>query len=77
MLAFADYGGNRQLVSAGSLAAEPVLRNPTSDPALTSLAAAAMNAVRECNPMKIPSQFAPYFDQWKSRTVEFRPDEMR
>ncbi len=61
----------------GSLAAEPVLRNPTADPALTSLATAAMNAVRECNPMKIPAQFAPYFDQWKSRTVEFRPDEMR
>ena len=61
----------------GSLAAEPVLRNPTSDPALASLAAAAMNAVRECNPMKIPSQFSPYFDQWKNRTVEFRPDEMR
>ena len=61
----------------GGLAAEPVLRNPTSDPALTSLATAAMNAVRECNPMKIPAQFAPYYEQWKSRTVEFRPDEMR
>jgi len=61
----------------GGLAAEPILRNPTSDPALTSLATAAMNAVRECNPMKIPAQFAPYYEQWKSRTVEFRPDEMR
>jgi len=61
----------------GGLAAEPILRNPTSDPALTSLATAAMNAVRECNPMRIPAQFAPYYEQWKSRTVEFRPDEMR
>ena len=61
----------------GSLAAEPVLRNPTSDPAFESLAKAAMSAVRECNPMKIPAQFAPYYEQWKTRTVEFRPDEMR
>lgn len=61
----------------GGLAAEPILRNPTSDPALTSLATAAMNAVRECNPMRIPAQFAPYYEQWKTRTVEFRPDEMR
>lgn len=81
---FGTSGGSRyypqislRFRADGSLAAEPVLRNPTSDPALTSLAAAAMNAVRECNPMRIPAQFAPYYEQWKSRTVEFRPDEMR
>jgi hypothetical protein len=61
----------------GSLAAEPVLLNPTSDPAFASLASAALGAVRTCNPLKIPAQFAPFYDQWKSRTIAFDPEEMR
>ncbi len=61
----------------GSLAADPVLVNPTSDPAFQSLASAAIGAARECNPLRIPAQFAPYFDQWKSRTIAFDPEDMR
>lgn len=60
----------------GALAGEPALINPTSDPALTSLAESAMRAVRQCNPLRIPAQFAPYYDQWKSRAIAFDPQEM-
>ena len=63
--------------SDGSLAAEPRLVNPTDDPAFQSLASAAIGAARECNPMRVPAQFAPYFEQWKSRTIAFDPEEMR
>ena len=41
-----------------------------------SLADSAMRAVRKCNPLRIPAQFAPYFDQWKNRTLRFDPEEM-
>lgn len=60
----------------GSFAAEPSLLNPTSDPALASLAESAMRAVRACNPLRIPAQFAPYYNQWKSRAIAFDPEEM-
>jgi colicin import membrane protein len=60
----------------GSLADEPELLNPPSDPSLQSLAESAVRAVRECNPLKIPAQFAPYFNQWKARILRFDPEEM-
>ncbi|MDE2361925.1 MAG: cell envelope biogenesis protein TolA [Hyphomicrobiales bacterium] len=63
--------------SDGALAAEPLLVNPTADPALQSLATAAINATRECNPLRVPSQFASYYEQWKSRTIAFDPEVMR
>ena len=61
----------------GTLAAQPVLNNPPSDPSLTSLAESAMRAVRRCNPLKIPVQYQPYFDQWRSRVLRFDPEEMQ
>ena len=60
----------------GSLAAEPSLVNPPSDPAMRGLAESAMRAVRKCNPMQIPAQYLPYYEQWKARVVRFDPDEM-
>lgn len=61
----------------GSLATQPVLLNPTADPVYSSLASAAMTAVQECR-LKIPAQFAPFYDQWKALPpVEFDPEEMR
>ena len=60
----------------GSLQGSPVLLNPPSDPALQSLAESAMRAVRRCNPLKIPEQYAPYYDQWKGRVLRFDPEEM-
>ncbi len=60
----------------GSLEGQPVLVNPPSDPAMQSLADSAMRAVRRCNPLKIPEQYAPYYEQWKGRVLRFDPEEM-
>ena len=60
----------------GSLAAEPAIVNPPSDPAQRGLAESAIRAVRKCNPMQIPAQYQPYYEQWKARVVRFDPDEM-
>ena len=60
----------------GALTIEPVLLNPPSDPNLRTLAESALRAVRRCNPMPIPAQFAPYFEEWKSRILRFDPEEM-
>lgn len=61
---------------SGGLTADPVLVNPPSDPALRSLAESAMRAVRRCNPLRIPTQYAPYYDEWKGRVLRFDPQEM-
>lgn len=61
---------------SGKLTARPVLLNPPSDPALKSLADSAVRAVRKCDPLRIPPQFAPYYDQWKARILRFDPEEM-
>lgn len=60
----------------GSLAREPRLRNPPSDPNLRALADSALRAVRQCNPLRIPPQFQPYYNEWKDRILRFDPDEM-
>jgi colicin import membrane protein len=60
----------------GSLIGQPVLLNPPSDPNLRSLAESAMRAVRRCDPLRIPAQYQPYYDQWKGRIVRFDPEEM-
>jgi hypothetical protein len=56
----------------GSLAAEPVLINPPSDPAWRPLADSALRAVRKCNPLPVPDRFKPYYEEWKGRVVRFR-----
>ena len=60
----------------GSLAAQPQLVNPPSDPNLRSLADSAVRAVQKCNPLRIPTQFQQYYEQWKGRIVRFDPEEM-
>jgi hypothetical protein len=61
--------------SDGSLSARPVLLNPPSDPAWRAHAESAMRAVRKCDPLKVPAQYAPYFEQWKVETIHFDPRE--
>jgi colicin import membrane protein len=61
----------------GSLAGQPSLLNPPSDPSLNSLAESAVRAVRRCNPLKIPAQYQPYYEQWRARILRFDPDEMQ
>jgi colicin import membrane protein len=60
----------------GSLAAQPVLTNPPSDPQSRSLADSALRAVKRCNPLQIPARFQPYYEQWKDWVVGFDPDNM-
>lgn len=60
----------------GGLEGDPVLINPPADPALQSLADSALRAVRRCNPLKIPDQYAPFYDQWRGRVLRFDPEEM-
>lgn len=60
----------------GSLAADPALVNPPPDPAMRGLAESAIRAVRKCNPMQIPAQYLPFYEQWKARVVRFDPAEM-
>jgi outer membrane biosynthesis protein TonB len=59
----------------GSLSARPVLLNPPTDPAWRAHAESAMRAVKKCDPLKVPAQYAPYFDQWKIETIHFDPRE--
>ena len=61
----------------GSLAGQPSLLTPPSDPSLNSLAESAVRAVRRCNPLKIPAQYQPYYEQWRARILRFDPDEMQ
>ena len=60
----------------GRLTSGPTLLNPPADPSMRSLADSALRAVRKCDPLRIPPQFAPYHDQWKSRVLRFDPEEM-
>ena len=60
----------------GSLLSEPQLLNKPSDPNARSLAESALRAVRQCNPLRIPAQFSPFYDQWRSRILRFDPAEM-
>lgn len=60
----------------GSLAAQPRLLNPPADPVLRKLADSALRAVRRCNPLTVPPEFAPYYVQWKERILKFDPAEM-
>jgi colicin import membrane protein len=81
---FAGLGGQQKYVPEihvqytldGSLIGQPVLLNPPSDPNLRTLAESAMRAVRRCDPLRIPSQYQLYYDQWKGRIVRFDPKEM-
>jgi colicin import membrane protein len=81
---FAGLGGQQKYIPEihvqytpdGSLIGQPVLLNPPSDPNLRSLAESAVRAVRRCDPLRIPAQYQPYYDQWKGRIVRFDPEEM-
>ena len=59
----------------GSLSGRPVLLNPPADRAWRAHAESAMRAVRKCDPLKVPAEYMPYFDQWKIETIHFDPRE--
>ena len=59
----------------GSLSGRPVLLNPPADRAWRPHAESAMRAVRKCDPLKVPAEYMPFFDQWKVETIHFDPRE--
>ena len=46
-----------------------------ADRAWRAHAESAMRAVKKCDPLKVPAQYMPYFDQWKIETIHFDPRE--
>jgi hypothetical protein len=59
----------------GSLSGRPVLLNPPGDRAWRAHAESAMRAVRKCDPLRVPAEYMPFFDQWKVETIHFDPRE--
>lgn len=57
----------------GTLADAPELVNPPADPAWRAHAESAVRAVLKCNPLHVPPQYAPYFEQWRTKTIHFDP----
>jgi hypothetical protein len=57
----------------GSLMKPARLVNPPSDPALKPQAKSVMAAVQSCNPLPVPAQYRPYYEQWKTKTIHFDP----
>ncbi len=58
----------------GRLAVEPAkLVNPPSDPALKPQAKSVLAAVQNCNPLPVPAQYRPFYEQWKTKTIHFDP----
>ena len=63
-----------QLSVDGRLSASPVLTNPAGDADRRALGEAAIRAVRMCDPLRIPAQFASYYSEWKSMRVNMRTE---
>jgi hypothetical protein len=57
----------------GSLSRPAKLVNPPSDPALKPQAKSVMAAVQSCNPLPVPAQYRPFYEQWKTKTIHFDP----
>jgi hypothetical protein len=58
----------------GSLSKPAKLVNPPSDPALRPQAKSVMAAVENCNPLPVPAQYRPFYEQWKTKTIHFDPE---
>ncbi len=55
----------------GSLAGQPSVVNASPDPLFRVAADSALSATRRCAPLRIPAQFAPFYDDWRSIVVNF------
>lgn len=55
----------------GSLTSEPRILRSGQNSVDQSIAQAALRAVRRCAPYKIPTQYAPYYNDWKAINAEF------
>ena len=59
----------------GSLSGKPVLVNPPNDAAWAAHAESALRAVHLCNPLHVPGEYAPFFEQWRTKTFHFDPTQ--
>ena len=50
--------------------------NSSSDPLFRPVVDSALRATRRCAPLRIPAQFAPFYQDWKDLVVDFDPKEM-
>lgn len=55
----------------GSLAGQPGVINSSADPLFRVAADSALTATRRCAPLRIPAQFAAYYDDWRDVVVNF------
>ncbi|RZK89169.1 MAG: cell envelope integrity protein TolA, partial [Methylobacterium sp.] len=55
----------------GTLTSEPRIMRGGANAVDRSIAEAAQRAVRRCAPYKIPTQYAPYYNDWKAINAEF------
>ncbi|MDX3806853.1 cell envelope integrity protein TolA [Bosea thiooxidans] len=60
-----------KLNTDGSLAGQPGVINSSSDPLFRVAADSALTATRRCAPLRIPAQFAAYYDDWRDVVVNF------
>jgi outer membrane biosynthesis protein TonB len=62
-----------QLNPDGSVAGEPQIQNPSSDPIYDATARAAVSAILECQNYELPPD---RYDLWKDNTLDFNPNLM-
>ena len=55
----------------GSFSSEPKLMRGGASAIDTAIAQAALRAVRRCAPYRIPAQFAPFYNDWKTINATF------
>ena len=60
-----------KLNTDGSLVGQPGVVNSSSDPLFRVAADSALTATRRCAPLRIPAQFASYYDDWRDVGVNF------
>ena len=60
-----------KLNTDGSLIGQATVTNSSSDPLFRVAADSALTATRRCSPLRIPAQFASYYDDWRDVIVNF------
>ncbi|MCU0884470.1 MAG: cell envelope integrity protein TolA [Beijerinckiaceae bacterium] len=55
----------------GTLASQPSVVNTSADPLFRVAADSALTATRRCTPLRIPAQFAPFYNDWRDVVVNF------
>ncbi|RFB75699.1 hypothetical protein [Methylovirgula sp. 4M-Z18] len=60
----------------GSLIGAPELKNRPTDEKDLARADAALRAVRVCNPLRIPDEFKPFYEDWQNYILRFNENDM-